>query len=398
MKIQPRHIRHISLGAALLTALPVSLGAFTGFHLWLSPFILLNSALALKTLVFFNIFGIVVLIAAFLKDRWFCRYLCPTGLLCDLTAKYANKKTSGMTLPLLNKPLAVVSLLLSLFGIPVLAFLDPINAFYNFFKILHPALSIILLVNVSGLLFILLLNLISPGSWCSRICPLGGLQLLLTSARKFLGREKRSDAVPAAGRRNLLTGLLGGGLGLTFMFYARRIKASPLFRPPGSLPEEQLKVVCIRCGNCVKACPTDIIKSAFDAGDLTGIMIPELDFSLSYCLPECTACGDVCPSGAITAFSRDQKKQLFIGTVEIDPDKCLLTHNKECNQCKLACAYDAIDITSRGNNLTPLPEIEATRCVGCAACKIVCPPGAIAIKKLSRLSSQASITWKGLSS
>jgi len=392
MKLKPRHIRHVSFWAALLTALPISLGAFTGFYLWLSPFVFLNSVLALKTLALFNILGIAVLIAAFLKDRWFCRYLCPTGFLCDLTSKWAGKKPGGYTLPLVNRSLAVVSLALSLFGIPLLAFLDPINAFYNFFSFLKLELSILILFNISGLIIILLLNIWLPSSWCRRICPLGGLQLLLTDARSLLKRKEKTsiDFVPA--RRHLLTGLLGGGMGLTFTRYARQIKASPLFRPPGSLPEEKLKTVCIRCGNCIKACPTDIIKSSFDPGDFTGIMTPELDFSLSYCLPECTSCGDVCPSGAITTFNEDQKKHLTIGTVKINLDKCLLTNNKECNQCKLACAYDAIVIKHSDKNFTAIPEVITNLCVGCAACKIICPPGAIDIKTLPRKSSMSGVT------
>ena len=383
MKIQPRHIRYISLGLAVLSALPLSLGSFTGSYLWLSPLILLNSALALKTLVLFNVFGIAVLAAAFWKDRWFCRYLCPTGLLCDITSKSSGRKAAAPKLPQINKHLALVSLFLAIPGIPLLAILDPINAFYNFFNILNPYFSAIFLLNISGLLFILSLNVISPGSWCGRICPLGGLQMLLTDARMLLKKKPQPSKTYVPGRRLLMTGFIGGGLGLAFLHYTRKLSAAPLFRPPGSLPEDQLKLVCIRCGNCIKACPTGIIKPSINSRDLTGLMTPELDFSLSYCLPECTACGDVCPSGAITAFSEKDKKQLFIGIVKIKLDQCLLTNNKECNQCKLACAYDAIEIKSSENDFTAVPEVNTSLCVGCAACKIVCPPGAIYINTLA---------------
>lgn len=383
MKIQPHHIRYISLGAAVLSALPLPIGVFTGFYLWLSPLILLNSALALKTLVLLNIFAVAVLAAAFLKDRWFCRYLCPAGLLCDITSKVSGRKPATMKLPLINKQLALISLFLAIPGIPLLAILDPLNAFYNFFNILNPYFSTIFLLNISGLLFILSLNVISPGSWCGRICPLGGLQMLLTDARMLLKKEPRPSGAYITGRRLLMTGLIGGGLGLVFLRYTRRLLAAPLFRPPGSLPEDLLKCVCIRCGNCIKACPTGIIKPSINSGDLTGLMTPELDFSLSYCLPECTACGDVCPSGAITTFSEKEKKQLYIGIVKIKLDQCLLTNNKECNQCKLACAYNAVEIKHFENNFAAVPEVNTSLCIGCAACKIVCPPGAIYITTLA---------------
>ena len=379
MKTQPRHIRNISFWAALLTALPIYTGVFTGFYLWLSPFIFLSSALALKTLTIFNIFGLAVLTAGFLNDRWFCRYLCPTGLLCDQASKFSVGKPGKPALPQISKGLAAATLFLSLLGLPFLAFLDPVNAFYNFFNILNPYFSTIFLLNISGLIFILLLNLVSPGSWCGRICPLGGLQMLLTDARKLLKKEHPPYSSFIPGRRQLLAGSIGAGFGLAFLHFSRRLLAAPLFRPPGSLPEDRLKLACIRCGSCIKACPTGIIKPSINSGDLTGLMTPELDFTLSYCLPECTACGDVCPSGAITAFSEKEKKQLFVGMVKIKLDQCLLKNNKECNQCKLACAYDAIEIKSFDNNFTAVPEVNTSLCVGCAACKIACPPGAIVI-------------------
>ena len=72
-------------------------------------------------------------------------------------------------------------------------------------------------------------------------------------------------------------------LGLVFSQFVRQVRAGKLFRPPGALPEDQLKMVCIRCGNCNKACPTGIIKPVVDPVELTGLMTPELDFSLSYC-------------------------------------------------------------------------------------------------------------------
>jgi formate hydrogenlyase subunit 6/NADH:ubiquinone oxidoreductase subunit I len=141
----------------------------------------------------------------------------------------------------------------------------------------------------------------------------------------------------------------------------------------------RLKSVCARCGTCRKACPTDIIRPSFDPADLAGLMTPVLHFDSSYCLPDCTTCGQVCPTGALAVFSVEDKKRMFIGTVRLDLEKCLLTFNRECDRCKFYCAFDAIEITKPENSLTSVPRMDRRRCVGCGACKIVCPGEAIAM-------------------
>jgi ferredoxin-type protein NapF len=379
LRVNPDHFRYLSLGIALFYLLPLSLGIFTGIYLWMSPFILLNSTFALKSFSILNFLGIVILIAAFVRDRWFCRYLCPTGVLCDGMARLQGNKVRLKSVPRLNRPLALASLLLSVIGIPLLAFLDPINAFYNFFNVLQMNLSGYLILNLSGLSIILFLNVISPNSWCSRLCPLGGLQLLITDIKKQwfkFKKEKKINKNFRSERRQIMLGATSFGLGLAFHLAGQQTRAGVQFRPPGALVENHLKSVCIRCGNCMKACPTDIIKPLTDPGNLMSLLTPRLDFSSSYCLPECTACGDVCPSGAIIKFDVKEKRQLFIGKVIIDLDKCLLTHNRECNQCKVSCAYDAISMKQSRAGFSTVPEVSGL-CVGCAACKIVCPVNAI---------------------
>ena len=92
MIFKPKRIRNISLVAATILSLPLPLGILTGFYLWTSPFILLNSVLALKSIVIFNIFGFAVLILTIYKDLWICRYFCPTGVLCDSISRITEKK------------------------------------------------------------------------------------------------------------------------------------------------------------------------------------------------------------------------------------------------------------------------------------------------------------------
>jgi polyferredoxin len=54
-----------------------------GIHIWLSPFLMLNSVFALKNLVLLNIIALPVLVLIIIHKRWFCKYLCPAGWCFD---------------------------------------------------------------------------------------------------------------------------------------------------------------------------------------------------------------------------------------------------------------------------------------------------------------------------
>ena len=384
MSIKAGHFRNLSLAVATILALPLPLREMSGFYLWTSPFILLNSVLALKKVVFFNVFGFAVFVLVFLKKRWYCRWLCPTGVLCDTASKIGHKRHTYRKLPAIDELLVVISLVLALFGLPILVFLDPINIFHGFMDIFHVEPSPAMALKASGLIFILFLNVIHPHSWCARLCPLGGLQGLMAKMRDFVRTVKTGEQSRfSPNRRYVLAGIISVGCGLTVNRFIRS-NAKPLFRPPSVLPDRRLKSVCARCGNCLKVCPTCIIRPSLDSADLAGLLTPVLDFGQSYCLPECTSCGDVCPTGALTAFDVEEKKRLYIAAVRIDWEKCLLTHNRECNRCKSYCAYDAIEIKKYENDFNAVPRVDSQRCVGCAACKIVCPPKAITMVPIRR--------------
>ena len=206
--------------------------------------------------------------------------------------------------------------------------------------------------------------------------------MIVDAKRLFKTRKNKQNISFSRDRRYLILGLIGVGLGLTFRKISKFVRGTVL-RPPGALPEYQFKTVCARCGNCIKACPTNIIQSSFDLNDPVGILTPKLNFSQSYCLPDCSLCGNVCPSGAITTFTIEQKKQLFIGTAQIDMNKCLLTDNKECDRCKFYCEYDAIEIKNSDSDFSDYPQVITDLCVGCGACKIACPTEAVEINPIS---------------
>ena len=134
---------------------------------------------------------------------------------------------------------------------------------------------------------------------------------------------------------------IGGGLGPNWN--------PALIRPPGSLDEVEFLARCIKCGQCMRVCPTNIIQPAgFQAG-IEGIWTPALNFRIgsSGCQQNCIACGNICPTAAIRPISLEEKlgKKDFkdkgpikIGTAFVDRNRCLPWAMKTpCIVCQENC-------------------------------------------------------------
>ena len=185
----------------------------------------------------------------------------------------------------------------------------------------------------------------------------------------------------AAGRRLFLA----SGMGiLSGIILPEWVKAVPVkwLRPPGSVPSGLFNLLCTRCGSCIKACPSHILIHHKDKGDISAWMTPEISFeNQGYCPANCNLCSRVCPSGAITLFTTEAKPQLSIGLAEIrHPEVCLLARHTECDRCKAACLYHAIEISPSPVTGLLRPVVDEKRCTGCGACAAICPPVIIHIK------------------
>ncbi len=376
--------RGLSAAAAALLAAPLGWKAFAGLYLWLSPFLLLNSALALRSFVELNALGFLVLAAALAQKRWFCRHLCPVGWGCDLAASCRQRRNfSTAGFPHVGRWLAASSLAASCIGVPLFQILDPMALFHGFFTPLSAGISAGALPGCLGLPLVWILSLWYPGLWCSRLCPLGGLQEEIAPIGRLLkpkaGKADPASPTPGTRRRWLLSSLAAG---VAAALLAPRALASKkdYLRPPGSMPVDRFAALCLRCGNCIRGCPTGILHHHMDAAEPISWMVPSIRFEQGYCLEPCNLCSRVCPSGAITLFDPAAKDRLPIGLAEIREEECLLAKNRECDRCKASCRYRAIAMTARRGSLLTLPEVLPKKCVGCGACEVICPTRAVRIR------------------
>ncbi len=380
--LRSSNVRLIATLLAILLSLPLAWRGFTGIYLRLSPFIMLNSVLAMKMLAWLTIPAIIILIVSFLKKRWFCRYLCPVGWFCDKAASQSSLKKNFSRVPDFKIWLLWISIGAAISGFPILILLDPLAIFSGFFRLFSTGFSPPALLLAAGLPLLIVSNLLYPFLWCNKLCPLGGLQDVLSTFRKRFSLkfqpEKTATESPLNRRlfiavsSGLLAGLVSAATGGT--------RKQAFLRPPGSVSENMFNYLCIRCGSCINACPSKILFSNAGSNQPLTWMTPEIDFSnYGYCQEDCNLCSTVCPSGAISYFNERSKRDLKIGYARIDHENCLLAEPSECNRCLEACSYQAINFQTFETFWHEMPVADTIKCTGCGTCAAICPPLAIKI-------------------
>lgn len=163
----------------------------------------------------------------------------------------------------------------------------------------------------------------------------------------------------------------GAGLGAVGRVFGERRPTHPLLRPPGALPEPDFLSACVRCGQCVEACPTNVLRLAgtrTGSGIGTPYLVPE-DIPCHLCQghdrPKCIA---ACPTEALQPVA--DLRDIRMGTAVIDEDRCLAYNQVICRACWHACPFPnaAIRFDPRLR-----PVVIETACVGCGLCTHACP-------------------------
>jgi ferredoxin-type protein NapF len=364
-----------------------------------SPFVAICSSIARRAVPAGACAGLMLALVSIFRRRWFCRYLCPVGLLLEGACAAGIRKSSWWSR---CKPLghyaALLTLFGALFGYPILLWMDPLSIFSSALAGITSG-RVFSGVLLSGELGILIIMSLTCGAlWCARLCPLGGTQDLLSSARALFTKNGNSASAqdPASftsttarmARRAFISGAAGTSLAL----WCRRIGVArsraddaPL-RPPGAVSEDSFAGLCMRCGNCVRACPSKIIHPDTGRAGITGLLSPHVVYEKDYCREDCARCTQVCPSGALRSLNLKQKTQYVIGEALLDGPVCLLaTGKRDCDACVKACPFGAIRIHWDEEQYVAYPMIDYRKCNGCGACEIACPvEGTKAIRVWSR--------------
>ncbi len=358
-------------------------------------FVTICTILAGGTIWVGSIPGLVFAVISLARKRWFCRYICPVGLLLDAVS---GVKLPGRIWwkrsPPIGKYIVLPTAAGAILGYPLFLWMDPLAFLNNAFSAYSATDVLSAMVSLLGIVVLLILTLTSGDFWCARICPLGATQDLLENIGSFRGyfrktnsTESRAKAGPGnaswATRRIFIAVAAGLGFSLLAKKMGQARSDDAPLRPPGAIREDNFTGFCLRCGNCIRACPSKIIHPDRGQSGVLGFLSPVIRYKSDYCKQECNACTTVCPSGALQRLSLEQKNRYLIGKASVDTSLCLWGVS-ECHTCLPSCPYEAIKIQWNEEAYESFPGVDPAKCNGCGACEAVCPTGdlkAIKVRK-----------------
>jgi polyferredoxin len=212
-----------------------------------------------------------------------------------------------------------------------------------------------------------------------------------TGKTRFGFRGGAGEAAPGGGRGITRAQFIGlTAVPVLAGLASRRVWASGVvdapadpIRPPGAA--KGLGTVCVRCGNCMKACPTNVIQPRVAGAGLGDLWTPVMEYSAGYCEYNCNKCGGVCPTGALMELPIEVKRLTAIGLARVDRMKCFPWNSGgACLVCEEHCPVPEKAIKrvkkSLGRGRTvECPEVDASLCIGCGICQNKCPAGPVAI-------------------
>ena len=184
-------------------------------------------------------------------------------------------------------------------------------------------------------------------------------------------------------RRQMLLGLAGGALAVgSLRVGASAASQHPLLvRPPGAAADFLSR--CVRCGECLKVCPTSGLQPALLESGLEGLWSPILVSRLGFCDYSCNACGHVCPTGAIAPLALAEKRRQVIGVAYLDEGRCLpYADLTPCIVCEEMCPLpekaivleEVVAVWPNGETVDlKRPRVLRDKCIGCGICEYYCP-------------------------
>lgn len=165
----------------------------------------------------------------------------------------------------------------------------------------------------------------------------------------------------------------------------KRVKeqARRWIRPPWAVQELDLLIKCSRCGDCISACPQDIVFGLRASLGVDVAGTPALDLSHEACLLcDDWPCVSACNTGALQLpegkHAGTAPPKLAIA--EIDRGNCLPYKGPECGACDGSCPVPGA-LSWKDHK----PRINPGLCVGCGQCRAACvlEPAAVVLRSVS---------------
>jgi ferredoxin-type protein NapG len=201
-----------------------------------------------------------------------------------------------------------------------------------------------------------------------------------TSRRQFL-----ADGAKAACGAALLG--VAGGFGVSQAGASSQV----FVRPPGAGLDSDFLASCLRCGQCVRACPHAALNVAglFNRPATGTPYFQPREVACEMC--EDLPCVKACPSGALDPELTDVTKARMGLAVLIDQETCLNYLGLRCGVCYRSCpqidkalTLDAQHNQRSGKHTLFLPKVHSEYCTGCGKCERSCVLETPAIKVLPR--------------
>lgn len=172
-----------------------------------------------------------------------------------------------------------------------------------------------------------------------------------------------------------------------FQGFGKKTKPEVTYKPE-ILPwmfDRSILENCTGCGDCVAACPENIIQ--INANNRATV-----DFQKGECI-FCSECAKACSEDVFLPFERRKETPPWQAQIEI-AKTCLAFEGIVCQICRDQCLEKVISFPPV-MGATARPELDLESCTGCGACVATCPTEAITIQIQNAELSQPNIMKVG---
>ena len=395
----------------------------TNIFLRSSPLIMITNVLITHSFSSRFLPAALLVVLTLFLGRFFCGWICPLGAISDLIPKTKRRLSSFYRFKYYFLAFLIV---LSVLGVQLLQISDPLVIFTRFLTfITHLRIPVVLI------LIIILVASLGERFWCRVICPLGALLGVFSLTRVLnlhvqekctqcglcsrvcpmdaikeykvkktectlcfecvekcpqhaITLTKQREPLTFESRRTFLKAGIAAGAGVLLSPLLSTSTQTQVIRPPGALKEENFLSTCVRCGECMRVCPSQGLRPVLLEGSLYALYTPKLVPRIGEC-QLCMLCWQVCPTSALVEVDPSQMK---LGTASVNRNTCLEWElGQACLVCQEVCPFQAVDVVERGGQGYGRgrgrrgPQVNRSKCAGCGACENHCPtePTSIAV-------------------